>query len=133
SENGCKQRNDITVLAQQRIEARAAMQSVEEAIECNQRGVGILSLSQLLQQHRHELSEMSARERSPEGAIFATKPTRDGTEGFHWLPETERPNPIDGHTHVARVNRKRCLRTRRGQRGFKQIGIMSLHDVQMRE
>ncbi len=109
------------------------MQSAEETIERYQRGVGVLSLRQFVEQDRNELGEMGACEGAPERAIFTAKPARNGTGGFRWLPETERRKPIDGRTHVVRVNRERCPRTRRRQRGFEQTGIMTLHVVQMRE
>ena len=68
-----EQRHEIRIAPQQRQQPRAAMQPGEETVERGERAVGIFGARQMVDQHRHQLGQMRARELALERAVLAAR------------------------------------------------------------
>ena len=88
------------------------MQRPEETVERHQGAVGILSLRKLVEQNRHQLGEMLARELAPQRAIFAVEPARDRGRRFRRLlkPSLTSPSTV---ARIVVVDRTRVCRAHR--------------------
>ena len=74
AEHQREQRDEIRIAPQQRQQPRAAVQPGEETVERDERLVGIFRARQMVDQHRHQLGKMRARELALERAVFAREP-----------------------------------------------------------
>ena len=104
------------------------MQTGEEAVERDERLIGIFRARELVDQHRHQLGEMGARELALERAVFAGEPAP------HRLTDLERTAKAHCGELVERLGvvfcGGKCERAAGGFGGgrvLEQPGVMALH------
>ena len=134
AQDQCHQRNKVPVLAEQDEQPAAALQGLKEAVEDDDRVVGILGIGKTVNQRGKELDKGITRRLHPEHAIVAIEPLPYRRSHRDRFLESERSEMFD-QARIVRPSRIIHLRQFRGADwiAFEELGVMPLDDGEMPE